>query len=64
MRVLAWLVAFALIVGALAVLVVEPPLLDLASSPEQALVAYLQPLAVEGALALAGTLLVWRLLRR
>ena len=44
LRWLAWLVAFALITGALAVLLVEPPLHDLASSPEQALVAYLEAL--------------------
>lgn len=64
MRPLAWLVACALLAGALVLVIAEPPLLDLTESPEQALIAYLQPLAVEGALATAGVLLVWRLVRR
>jgi hypothetical protein len=64
MRLLAWLVAIALLAGAFVVLLVDPPVLSLAQSPEQALPAYLQPLAIEGALAVAGVLLMWRLIRR
>jgi hypothetical protein len=64
LRWLAWLVALALVTSALALVFMGPPLLERATSPEQALVAYLQSLVIEGALAVAGTLLVWRLLRR